>query len=396
MRLAVIAYEDLSRYNGAIVQLVELCENLAALGHSVTLYNPGHGRFPRPVKFKIRYVPVIDLPLLRNLSYLIMSIPCLAAGFLRDRPERAVLSEYYLDPVPALACAVFGVPMTFFVNGIVSEDMTLPSALKPVMWLINLVQKFNCAMSAAVLAITDEVGLDLRERHGFPRECIEVLHDGVDPEKFRPMDSSALRAELGIAAGAPVTGFVGGLFKWHGLDYLVEAVPLVLKELPEARFLIVGGGPLGESLKALAVERGVRDAFIFTGRVPYEEVPRHINVFDLCICFFKGPRKNPGDPVKTYEYLACGKPVLASSVKGYGDFVERVGAGVSVDASDPAQAAAAILKLLKAPALRAELAGRGRLEVEKKHTWLRRAGQMAAFLEKASSRGAAARRGEAS
>ena len=387
MRIDVIVYEDLSMYNGAIVQLMELCENLHKLGNKIVLYTPGHGIYPEKTPFAIKYIPVINLPVLRNISYSVMAFFLIVWRFLRIKPDCVLFSEYYLDPAPAFICRIFRVPMVFFLNGIVSEDLILPRVLRPLMRLINLFQKFNCKSASKILAITDEVKEDVCVRHNVSASFVEVIHDGVDIEKFKPIAVVGdVRSKFGIKDDEPIIGFVGGLFKWHGLDYLIKAAPLILKEIPEVKFLIVGDGGLRKSLIAFASEIGVSKSFVFTGHIPYKNIPIFINLFDICVTFFKGPRKNPGDPVKTYEYLACGKPVMASNVKGYGDFVIKMGAGISVNAFQSAEVAKEVAKLLKNKDLRKEMGNRGLAEVRKNHTWLSRAKQVETVMKSISKR----------
>lgn len=385
MKIAFITYEDLSQYNGAVVQLIELSESLVKLGHRVQIYNLLIGHYPEKVPFEIKYVYVINRPTLRNITYSFFSFFFISYYLCKFKPDCVIFSEYYLDPVPTLLCLLWRTPMVFFVNGIVSEDLSLPMLLKPFMWLINLVQGFHCRNAKKILAITEEVKFDLHIRHNIPLEKIEVVHDGVDPDKIKPLDATEIKQRLNLSEKNFIIGFVGGLFRWHGLDYLIKAAPLIVKEIKNVRFVIIGEGKMKNSLLKMARDYDLENYFIFTGHLHYSQIPLFISAFDICVSFFKGPRKNPGDPIKTYEYLACRKPVIASNVKGYGDFVESIGAGISVDTSNPEEVANAIVKLLKDRTMREEMGKRGREGVVKNHTWLERAKQIEKSLQEVLS-----------
>lgn len=386
MKIAFLVFECMAKYNGAIVQLVELATGLSKLGHDVVVYTPDIGRYPEKTIFTIKYVPVINKPLLRNLSYVFSSFFYFIVDFSRKKPDVVVISEYYLDPVPSLVCLLFGCPSFFYVNGIAAEDLKLPVFAKPIMYLVNLFQRFHCKVAKKVFAITETVKFDLSQRHNILFEKIEVVNDGVDPEKFRPYDSIKSRKCVGLPINGKYIGFVGGLFPYHGVDYLIKAAPLLVKVMSDIKFVIVGDGKMKPFLINLTQEAGVSNNFIFTGHVPHSQIPYYISAFDLCIVFFKPPRKNAGDPVKTYEYMACAKPVLASDVKGYGDFVESIGAGVSVNAAVPELLVETIVSLMNDSAKLLSMGKRGRAAVLANHTWIHRAGQIYQQFEVAEYR----------
>ena len=97
-----------------------------------------------------------------------------------------------------------------------------------------------------------------------------------------------------------------------------------------------------------------------------------MNSFSLCVVFFKKVRKDPGDPIKLYEYLACGRPVVASDVPGYGDHVDAIGAGLSVDSSDAGATANAIVKILQDEERGASMGEKGARQAVKYFSWDRK------------------------
>ena len=140
---------------------------------------------------------------------------------------------------------------------------------------------------------------------------------------------SRVRAELRLEESEKYVCFVGNLAAWQGVEFLIYAAPLILEKCPDVRFLVVGDGAMKNKLLEITSELGLSDKIIFTGRVPYESVPLYINAADVCVApFIKGRNAKIGlSALKTYEYLACGKPIVASSIPGVKDLIELSGGG---------------------------------------------------------------------
>jgi glycosyltransferase involved in cell wall biosynthesis len=139
---------------------------------------------------------------------------------------------------------------------------------------------------------------------GVSEDHLEVLPNGVDPERFHGRDaSSAIRSRYGLE-GKSVLGFVGWIREWHGLTELVAS----LGETTDVHLLIVGDGPARASVERAASSAGVSDRVHVTGPVDREAMPDHISAFDLAL---QPAATRYASPMKVFEYLAMGKPVLA-------------------------------------------------------------------------------------
>ncbi len=121
----------------------------------------------------------------------------------------------------------------------------------------------------------------------------------------------------------------------------------------------------------LSRELGIEDRFIFTGVVPYDRVPAYINASDVCAAPFILARnaKIGLSPLKLYEYMACGKPVVASAISGVADALEASKGGISVLPENPEALAGAILKLLENKELRASMGSKGLSYVTENYSW---------------------------
>ena len=163
----------------------------------------------------------------------------------------------------------------------------------------------------AVSASTAEFLIRARK---VPADRVKVVYLGVPLEEFsRPRPAAeiaAARQELGIASGDFAVGTVTRLHESKGNSYLVDAARLVLNARPQARFFLVGEGPLLESLEQQARALGLGDRFVFHGFA--RDVARVWSAFDLSVF----PSLWEGTPLTVFEALAMGKPIVATDADG--------------------------------------------------------------------------------
>jgi len=183
------------------------------------------------------------------------------------------------------------------------------------LWLTKFLEELGFAISDRVV-VRSQAHQELLSRR---RIAAEVVPDGVDLMQFQPRAEPELRRQFGLEGFVSV-GVVGSLIwnpRWqfcYGWD-LIEAIHM-LRDLP-VKGVIVGDGSGLPFLKKQCAERGLEDRIVFVGRVPYEELPRYLNSFDICLSTqsndLAGQVRTTG---KLPLYLACGRYVLASEVGG--------------------------------------------------------------------------------
>lgn len=224
----------------------------------------------------------------------------------------------------------------------------------------------------AVMTICRGLRDDLIAR-GFAPERIGTMPNGVDLELFGtplPRDA-ALAAELGIGGG-PVIGFIGSFYDYEGLDDLIEAMPALIARHPDARLLLVGGGPMVDSLEKRAQASPASAAIRFVGRVPHAEVDRYYSLCDVMAYPRKASRLTElVTPLKPLEAMVQGKLVAASSVGGHRELIADGKTGVLFAPDDPARCAAALAELLDRRADWPALREAGRAHVAANHDWSR-------------------------
>ena len=148
-----------------------------------------------------------------------------------------------------------------------------------------------------------------------------VIPQGVDTNimKNLPKDKE-LQKKYNINDNDKVVMYLGSILSHSGLDVIFNNMGKILKDIPEFRLLVVGDGPDLERLKQQSKQLGIYEKIIFTGFVPYKEVPRFCSLADLCINPFRMDGKYAFNdkltPVKFFDFLSCGKPVLATPLQG--------------------------------------------------------------------------------
>lgn len=206
---------------------------------------------------------------------------------------------------------------------------------------------------------------------GVPAGKLSLSPNGVDLALFGasvPRDP-ALAASLALGDG-PVVGFIGSFYDYEGLDDLIAAMPALLARLPDARLLLVGGGPCAAALKAQAEASPAAAAIRFVGRVPHAEVERYYALVDVMAYPRKASRLTElVTPLKPLEAMAQHKLVAASDIGGHRELIQDGITGTLFAPDDPTACAAALADLLSDPALwpkRRNVAGK---YVRNHHDW---------------------------
>jgi phosphatidyl-myo-inositol dimannoside synthase len=215
-----------------------------------------------------------------------------------------------------------------------------------------------------------------------PTAALEYLPPGVRSDVFRPdpQARTALRGRYGLG-DCPVVACISRLVPRKGQDTLIRSWPQVLRRVPQARLVIVGGGRDADRLHALAAGSGVD--VLFTGPVPADELAPHYAMADL----FAMPVRTRGGGLDVeglgivfLEAAAAGLAVVAGDAGGAPEAVQPGRTGTVVDGRDPHAVAEAVADLLQDPRLRARFGENGRRWVEDRWTWQRSADRLADLL----------------
>jgi glycosyltransferase involved in cell wall biosynthesis len=195
-----------------------------------------------------------------------------------------------------------------------------------------------------------------------------VIPQGVDSNimKDLPKDTE-LQKKFNISDDDKIVMYLGSILSHSGLEVILDSIPKILKEIPKFKLLVVGDGSHLNSLKHQAKKLGIEEKIIFTGFVPYKEVPRYCSLAQLCINPFRiNDMTNKVSPVKIFDFLSCGKPVLVTPLDGLlYDFPEESKILIYANLE---QFESEIVSLLNSDSLE-NLGRKGRKYVEANYTW---------------------------
>jgi glycosyltransferase involved in cell wall biosynthesis len=243
------------------------------------------------------------------------------------------------------------------------------SMLEPVS---NILFSQIVSEAGAIIAVSRSVASKLVLR-GVDEKKIHIVPNGVSPDSFNAArcDPDEIRMKYGLQDDL-VIGFVGGMAPWHGVNFLVEAAREILATQPKSRFLIVGGGENSVSeIQKTASADGVLDRFIFTGWIKHEQVASHLAVMDIVIAPYSPMESNSiyFSPLKVFEYMAMGKPVVASRIDQLAEIFQDGNEIMLIEPGNVKELTGAILKLASDPKRGQEMGLNAQKKVLDTYTW---------------------------
>lgn len=256
-----------------------------------------------------------------------------------EAPLDLVYERYALWGRSATArAAALDVPSVLEVNAPLVEEQARHRTLVDREGAIQ-VARAAISSARATICVTGAVA-DWARAHTTDPTRVHVVANGVDTTRIQP----AARPVAG-ACGPFTVGFVGTLRPWHGVETLLEAAALLVAHDPAFRLLLVGSGPRADALAEQAHQLGVADHVETTGAVHPAQVPALLQRMDLATAPYPAQEGFYFSPLKVYEYLAAGLPVVASEVGTLPALLDHGRLGTLVAPGSPTALAEAVVAL---------------------------------------------------
>jgi glycosyltransferase involved in cell wall biosynthesis len=229
------------------------------------------------------------------------------------------------------------------------------------------------------LVVSDMLKNMMINGHGIRPENVVRIYNGIELDHYSPINKDSQRNKIidesGLDQNTILIGAIGRLVWQKGFEYLIESIPLTVKDLPNLRILLIGDGPLRERLGALAERLDVTSNVIFAGfRSDIKEILSSIDILVI-------PSLLEGFPVITLEGMAMAKPIIATNIDGIKEQIIDGKSGILIPPRDPNAIANAIIKLTNNKNLAENIGLAARKRVEEEFT----VGKMVAETEKVYS-----------
>jgi glycosyltransferase involved in cell wall biosynthesis len=233
-------------------------------------------------------------------------------------------------------------------------------------WLVNrtwwAVQKVCKPITDHFISVSEVISQKAIDAGIASSDNLTTIYSGMELDWFLKanVNPMSIRRQLDIPENAPVIGKIARMVDIKNHDALLDAAPEIIARHPDARFLLVGDGPLLEHLRSRASQMGIGEHIIFTGVVPRERIPEMLAAMDV----LAHTALYEGLPRVLAQALAMGKPCVAFDADGAREVVVPEETGYLVCPGDTAGIAAAVSRLLQDPKLRAQMGEAGRRRVD--------------------------------
>lgn len=323
-------------------------------------------------------------------TYIEMAAAALVNELKEDPPAIIHAASNYRNGLPALIAArQLGARFIYEVRGLweltaasrnpgweQSERFAYERSME-----IMLIEESDLALTITA-AVRDELGLQLTAENS-----IEILSNGVDPVKFKPMDRDMRLAErLGIHEDDLVLVYCGSVLEYEGLDDIIRAIAFLKNDGLEVKFVLVGDGNFLDDIKALAKKLGVESLIKFVGKVHPDKVNSYLSVADIVPIVRKNHKVcRLVSPLKPFEAMAMGKLVLASDLPALREIIIPGETGYLCDAQNPQMLASKLSDLSENRAQIGKVGETARSWVIDNHSWDAHAQKLGGYYEQVSA-----------
>jgi glycosyltransferase involved in cell wall biosynthesis len=232
-------------------------------------------------------------------------------------------------------------------------------------FLLKAIAKYALAKADIVTAYAELLKIRLMELGTEPQK-INLVNFGTDTDKFKPAQrNKKLQEELGIV-DSPTVISLRSLEPIYDIETLINSIPIVLKEIPEAKFVIAGGGSQEAKLKEQAKSLGISQSVKFTGRMPNDRLPEYLNSADI---YVSTSLSDAGLASSTAEAMACGLAVIITDFGDNKKWVEDGTNGFLIPLSDPQVLASKIIQLIRNKEIRDKFGQINRQIIEERNDY---------------------------
>lgn len=331
LRLAIVSHQSLSTLGGISVHIRQLAEAMVRLGVDVEVIVPVHDKVSEYPSYPFKLTPIqvnSKLETVRTIEYTYGVYRYLLEN---KREFDAVHGSQWSMFFPCLEKRRIGLPIITKFHGTFFYGVINTMKYETKHWLFNesgeilalpvyaYIESICARGSDGIICISNSVKEEvLSLSNGKYRGEVRVIYNGVDAEKFKPLNHHGLRDSYGLKEGDKVILYTGLLEPRKGVHHLIRVAKKLSKSRPELKVLIAGRGTqrYEHYLHRIAESENI---FKFLGKVPHERLPELYSLADVCVIpSIYEPLGNVA-----LEAMACGRPVLATNNGGLREIVKH-------------------------------------------------------------------------
>jgi glycosyltransferase involved in cell wall biosynthesis len=367
---------------GSTIKALELLHALESFGHSVRIHwrkekevdqTEGIQKVRSYLKRRLDLVLHEPNQVIKNLNYLRQEIAILQ----KDRPDLLIarLESNVFSP-PVLA-GHFKIPYIAEVDSPVMYELRVFNKSYKIPYALLERMELEFILRADKAFCVSESLKSHFVNRGIPARHIEVIPNAADVSRFFPGDLNVSLREKYQLNGRLVIGFVGSFHYWHGVKQLQMLIQILLTRYRQVVFLLIGkGGPDRSELETFIQSGSFTDRVRMLDSINHDEIPSHIRAMDIVLAPYPDLPFFYYSPVKIFEYMACGRPVVASGLGQINDLIKHQKTGMLCRPGQLDDFIEHTSLLIEKPAVRQSIGKAAAAFIRKNHTWAHRAKQL--------------------
>jgi len=358
-------------------RLIQLARELSRSGHEATAILPSadkYNHFTADPKARIPGVKLCQPWQFRTHAPILNLLPYLVSGtwnLFRSRPDMVYLYKPTPITIIGLLPKLFSrTPAILDLDDLGSEVMRRQGQSSLMVRLVAWCERLALRYADAVVVTSTFLEATVLER--YPDKPVLVLPNGVDVARYDETKEQAPR---------PHIYYFGTVDNLDLVEYLLRAAPVVIKEIPQARFTVIGGGKALPQAKQLARALGVSRNVTFTGWTDMFTAQKYTQFADLAVCYQPDSRATrAASNMKVFQYMAMGSVPVVSNVGDLRSYIQDGKAGAAVQPGDPQALAQTLAQLLENQTHRTRLARNARRLAETDYAWQTLGAQLELFI----------------
>ena len=368
---------------GASIHIREFTRALKVSGHQVDTWAAKLGD-PPATGIDVWELPIPKADFLHSQrgegdAKLLVEAGAFARNFMPGVPSAEkydlVYERYSLFGIRGLTLArQHGIPFVLEVNSPLLEEEKdhRKLVLEP---LTRAIEEYLFSQADQVVAVSQTVLEYVRSVA--PGSRVMVLPNGVD---VAPFSDAAIPFSPAKAREDFTVGFIGSMKPWHGLEKLMQAFN-ILRDEERINLVFVGEGPQRTALEEEAKRLNLSHRVLFTGAVAYQDIPKMLSDMDVLVAPYPDLKDFYFSPIKIFEYMASGRPIVASNVGQVAEILKNEATALLVPPGDPEALASALMRLERNRELGTKLGSNAQQEARSCHTWAMRVKTMESVFD---------------